>query len=349
MRRADADARRPFNPAREVSRCALYRLDDCLHVFSWTYHHALADSWTLRLLQVQFCAIYRGLSEGRVGAQKATPYSAYVRWIEDQDRASVLASWSVYLERLPGRLPKTVPVAPARGDRATVRIDLPSEVRAHVEQVRREHRVTPNMVVLAMWGILALDQQKTPGCMLGCVVFGRSLPLKGINAVAGVCSNTVPVVIDQDMSLGALLTGLQRDVLTASGRAYLTLSDVLATAGLSHHDLHSVVNFTIDTIEVTTPDSACLPFKITNIHYAQAASFDAYLDVEVGDEAIALTVHFDRARRTFDESDVGRACGIIARTMAEFPLSSVRDVLDALLLEAGAFDAGFDFGVERAP
>jgi non-ribosomal peptide synthetase component F len=242
-----------------------------------------------------------------------------------------------------------VPVIAPGGKRATIRVDLPSEVRAQVEQVRRQHRVTPNMVVLAMWGILALDQQKKPDCVLGCVVHGRSAQLKGINTVAGVCSNTVPVVFREAMPLQALLSGMQRDVLTASGRSFLSLSDILATAGLSHHDLHAVVNFSIDRAEVDTVDTPKLPFKITDIRYTQAASFDAYLDVERDDDTIALKVHFDSGRRSFDESKVYRTCTAIVRAMREHPEGTVRDVLDALLLQDGAFTADFDFGAERAP
>jgi hypothetical protein len=347
MRRIEADARRPLDPAREVSRCSLYRLDDRLHVFSWIYHHVLADSWTLRLLQQQFCSIYRGLMEGRVPEQKTTPYSDYVRWIEDQDRESALGFWSDYLERRPRRAKQVAPAPAASSERASIRIDLPSDARAHLDEVRRGYRVTLNIAILAMWGILAISRRKTSDCVLGCAVFGRSVPLKGINAVAGVCSNTVPVVISEDMPLSPLLSGLQRTVLVASGRSYLSLSDILATAGLSHRDLHSVVNFTIDKPEVDTADSARLPFRVTNVRYTQAASFDAYVDVEVGEEAIALTVHFDRGQRVFDVADDRRACAVIARAMAEHADGTVRDVLDELLLENGAFDAGFDFGAGR--
>lgn len=347
MRRNAVNVRRPFHPSQEVSRCALYRLNERLHVFSWTYHHALADSWTLHLLQEHFCAIYRGLQEGGEVEAEAAPYSGYVRWIADQDTASVSQFWSEYLARQPKNNVRIDPNPDLRGERNSIRIELSAEARAHLEMVRRANRVTLNIAVLAMWGIFALARQKTTTCLLGCAVFGRSLPLKGINSMAGVCSNTVPVIIDEAAPLGALLPRLQKHVLQASGRSFLSLGDVLATAGLSHRDMHSVVNFTIDRPDIATADSAALPFSITNIRYSQAASFDAYLDVEIGEETIALTIHFDRGRRTFDEAGDRRACETIARAMAEHVRGTVDDVVDALLLDGGPFNAGFDFAAER--
>jgi hypothetical protein len=343
MRRIAADAQAPFDPSQNLSRCALYRLGRHLHIFSWTYHHALADSWTLYLLQEHFCAIYRGLQEGPEIAQEPTPYSDYVRWIAKQDTAPVSRFWSEYLACQRRNNVRTDLKLDLRGERTSVRIELSAEARAYLEKVRREKRVTLNMAVLAMWGIFVLARQRTTTCLLGCTVFGRSLPVKGINTVAGVCANTVPVVINEAAVLETLLPQLQKHVLQASSRSFLSLGDMLATAGLSHRDMHSVVNFSIDRPDVAT----VLPFNITNIRYSQAANFDAYLDVEIGEAIIALTVHFDRGRRIFDEADDRRACEMIARAMAEHVHSTVHDIVDTLLLDGGAFDAAFDFTAGR--
>src|SRR5947209_6620546 len=86
-RRVAVEAEGRFDLSKQISRCALYRLEERLHIFAWTYHHAVADSWTLRLLQEQFCAVYRALLEGATpDDSKATPYTAYVDWVANQDR-----------------------------------------------------------------------------------------------------------------------------------------------------------------------------------------------------------------------------------------------------------------------
>ena len=348
-RRASADARIRFDLSKQVSRCSLYRLGDRLHLFTWTYHHVLADSWTLRLLQEQFCAIYRALSEGRVDGSRATPYAAYVDCIASQDQKSVLNSWAADLGRLKSRRKDHSATPGARADRACLQLTLPPESRGEIDQVRRQFKVTTNVVLLAMWGILALDQQQSSDCLFGCVVFGRSIPLKGIEAVAGVCSNTVPVLIDEATPVRDLLVGLQRNVLTASARAYLAISDVLASAGLSHRDLHSVVNFTIDERRVKNKDIDRLPFAITNLRYTQAATFEAYLDIEVQDTGIEIAIHFDRRRRHFEASEINRKCAHILRCLAHHPAGTVRDVLDSLLVDSSRLDVASTFDRLESP
>ncbi|HLG54331.1 MAG TPA: condensation domain-containing protein [Vicinamibacterales bacterium] len=338
---ADAEAR--LDLSKQVSRCALYRLEERLYVFAWTYHHAVADSWTLRLLQEQFCDVYRALLDGTPDGAKASPYSAYADWIASQDRNATLSWWAAFLKRLTPRK-ATEPTSPAMpGDVAGLHVTLPAEVRDAVESVRRRHKVTRNVVLLAAWGVLALDQQKTRDCLLGCVVHGRSIPVRGIENVAGVCANTVPVVITDSMLLGDLFAELQRHVFAASARSYLAVSDVLATAGLGRRDLHSVVNFTIDEPTVRNKNADHLPFEITNIGYSQAANFDAYLDVEADATGIALTIHFDRKRRHFADAAVARKCEQIMRYFASHSEATVRDALDVLLMDASDYDVAFAF------
>jgi hypothetical protein len=343
VNRRVAEAEVQFDLSKQVSRCALYRFEKRVHVFAWTYHHVVADSWTLRLLQEQFCAIYRVLLEGATPNQsKATPYSAYVDWIANQDQNSALSSWTAYLKGFRSR--KVKALAPSVGRcRSCLGLTLPLETRNQVDEVRRRYKVTKNVVLLAMWGIFALDQQQSSECLLGCVVFGRSIPVRGIETVAGVCANTVPIVIDGSKPIRDLFADLQRDVFAASARSYLAVSDVLASVGLSHRDLHSVVNFTIDERAVRNKHINHLPFSISNIRYKQAANFDAYLDVEAHDTGIDIAIHFDPACRYFVANETRRKCEQILSYFAHHDGGTVRNVLDALLIEPGRVDVEFAF------
>lgn len=342
-RHVKADAESRFDLSRQVSRCTLYRLEERLHVFAWTYHHAVADSWTLRVLQEHFCAIYRALLEGRQDGLKATPYTAYIEWIASQDRKSTLSWWGAYLKRFTSRKGKDLTPTVTSDNRVCLHVTLPLLLLGMVNEVCRRCKVTRNIVLLAMWGILTLDHQKTSDCLVGCVVFGRNIAVRGIEQMAGVCANTVPIVIDGSKTVRELFAELQRHVLAASARSYLALSDILASAGLSRRDLHSIVNFTIDEGTVRNKHVGHLPFEITNLRYTQAANFDAYLDIEAHTTGIEITINFDRVRLHFDAGDIVRKCEQIVRCFANHPDSSAQDVLDVLLMGASPYDVEFAF------
>lgn len=337
-RRVAEDGAVGFDLSRQSSRCTLYRLNERLHVFAWTYHHVVADSWTLRVLQEQFCALYLGLADCT-----ATPYTAYVDWIARQDRLADLTAWGAQLARVGQRRSEAMPAVGVRRNQTRLAVLLSPDTRRRVDDLRRQCKVTANVVLLAMWGILALEQQQASQCLVGCVVFGRGIPVRGIDKAAGVCANTVPIVIDGTRSVRELLADLQRDVIAAGARSYLALSDILAAAKLTPGDLHSVVNFTIDEPTVRNQHTAHLPFEITNVRYTQAASFDAYLDVEVLDGGIEITIHFDTARRYFDGEELRRKCERTVAHVAQHPGGTVREVLDALLADGTALDARFSF------
>lgn len=316
-----AAAQRNFDVSRSLSTCSLYRLGDREHVFAWTYHHVLADSWTLRFIMDEFCALYAtgdAADLHRADAAAGPGYSDYARWVTSGDHGPEIRYWRAYLAGVPPlrRSPEPRLLEPPNERRETV-FRLTGTSLDHLEQARRRHRVTANTVLLAMWALAALEATRAPIALIGCVVFGRGVPVKGIGAIAGVCANVVPVRIEAQGSLASILGRLQRDVLTANARSHLALGDVMATAGLSRDDLDSIVNFTIDRQDVSASMPAAANLELRNIRYVQASDYDVYLDIELAVDAIGVTVNFASRKRHYETENLRCRCADVLRRIAE--------------------------------
>ncbi|WP_162795676.1 condensation domain-containing protein [Nonomuraea lactucae] len=326
------DVTRGLDLPAQTSRCHLFRLSATEHVLVWTYHHAIADSWTLRLLQDEFCEIYR---RGTAPDPKAPSITSYLDWVGAQDQAKARTFWRDHLARYRPRPERRASGLHRAAPSAATEVRLGAAVRADVEAARRACKATANAVILAAWGVCALDLSQRRACLIGCVTAGRGVPVDGIERMAGALANTVPAVVCAGTALGDLVRRLRDHAFAASRHSYLSLGDIMACAGLRPADLHSVVNFTLDREEVKTEG---LPFTIPVVRYHDQATFPAYCDVEVERDDVRIRVRYDPDTRFFCGATIRRKFALVLRSLLENPGGSVGDLLDAMTAEE--FTAG---------
>ncbi|WP_029030761.1 condensation domain-containing protein [Salinarimonas rosea] len=343
-RLARRETRRPFDLARSGTRAVLVRIADERHVLIWTYHHAIADSWAIRLLQRRLCRIYASLVEGRSDEDEArVPYECYLDWIDRQDEERSLAFWRDYLGA------PTEPAVPLdvdlRAPQRVIRARLGAEALARVHALRKALRTTANAVVLSAWGLYILHRAQRTRCVLGCVVSGRAIRLREVHEIVGTLSNTVPVLIDARLSVRDLVGGIGRHLLGADPHAHLSLGAIMAAGGRRYEDLASVVNFTIDETRLSDPHLARHALDVPSIRYDDRANFGAYLDIAVGDDAVVLDIAYTPPAWRFSQGEIEAACGRLLDAMAHAPDAPAVRAVDALLWradEALRADLAFD-------
>jgi hypothetical protein len=89
-------------------RVALLRLDDAHYRLLWTYHHALLDGRSVRVVLRELFDRYDALATGRdLALPVPRPYRAYIDWLERQDASGAEAFWRIALKDVaaPTRLP----------------------------------------------------------------------------------------------------------------------------------------------------------------------------------------------------------------------------------------------------
>ncbi|WP_268795455.1 condensation domain-containing protein, partial [Paenibacillus sp. Leaf72] len=87
-------------------RVAVFRTGKHTHELVWSFHHIVMDGWCLPLVMEEVLRTYSAYSmSGSEEEQqeqeqpKGPAYSAYIRWLSEQDEASALRYWK---ERLSG-------------------------------------------------------------------------------------------------------------------------------------------------------------------------------------------------------------------------------------------------------
>jgi amino acid adenylation domain-containing protein len=164
VRLTDAEARQPFDlAAAPLWRARLLRLGESEHRLLVTFHHTIADGWSLEIFDRELAALYpaavRGLPSPLAAPllQPADLTAWQLRWLTDELLAPQLAYWRRQLAGMAPALdlPADRPRPPSQSFRGAVRaLHLPAGVSRGLQELGRREGSTLFMTALAAFAAL---------------------------------------------------------------------------------------------------------------------------------------------------------------------------------------------------
>lgn len=338
------EADKNFDLSKETFRCVLFKITSDKYVFLCTFHHLIADAWTLKILGHDFSRIYYDLSENLRRDYERYNYSSYLEWIDKQSKEKARKYWVESLAPYEKNGKSETYRMDQVDKRETLSLKLDSQVASLIDGIKKESKVTINTVLLAAWGIYLLEHYQKEELIFGCVVFGRMIGLKNIEKISGLFVNSIPLYVNSNTTAMQFLRNIQMSTLTAGPYSYLSLSEMMAYANLTASDVCSFVNFSIDSTEVDNEFSRMLPIKVHNIRYNEQANYQVYLDIYIEDESIEIKVHYDAANHYFNSEKVKDALVNIITIFLNQPTVMINRILDNLSTNNELeIDADFNF------
>lgn len=156
-------------------------------------HHIICDGLSLTLLLQDWLALYKGDAKDSDAADALSRFSRYVHdqhnRIKNGDFESQLDYWS---KQLAGAAETPLPGATGCSENAlgrTLEIKFPDRFASHLQRFCAQYRLTPHVVMLAVWKCLIARQTGSNDICLGAPVSERLTP--GLTGVAGLFVNTV--------------------------------------------------------------------------------------------------------------------------------------------------------------
>jgi amino acid adenylation domain-containing protein len=222
------EAWRPFDlAAGEPVRARLFRLAPEEHALLLSFHHMVADGWSLRVLDRELGALYAALSAQAGRRPSPLPelpvqyadYAVWQRsWLCGGVLADLLAAAQRRLEGAPGvlELPTDRPRPPVPSGRGgCVVARLPQGVSRHVEAFGRSRGATLFITLLAAFEALLWRWSGQDDLILGFPVAGRDR--RETEGLIGCFVNTLVVRqrIAGTMTFAGLLAGMRESFLAA--------------------------------------------------------------------------------------------------------------------------------------
>ncbi|MFJ9247502.1 non-ribosomal peptide synthase/polyketide synthase [Streptomyces sp. NPDC101776] len=212
-------------------RCALIRFGEDRSRLVLTFHHIIADGWSLPVLHRELLALY---GENPTPLTGVAPYRGYLRRIAGADREAARAAWSTALAGVeePTRLVEApAPAGPV--EPAQIRVELTERVTSRLAARARERGVTLGTLVQGAWGLLVGRMTGREDVLFGTTVAGRDAAVDGIESMIGLFINTLPTRLRwaPGDTLGALLDRLQDEQSALLDHQHLGLADIQRATG----------------------------------------------------------------------------------------------------------------------
>lgn len=167
--------------------------------FIWTVHHIISDGWTESLLHKELFTLYAAMVQGETAVlPEPEPFETFIRWQKQQDWTAAQQFWQEALAGFAIPTPLTIDLGPRVGHHRTethneIHRQLPTALHAQLKQFSREHGLTLGTLLQAAWGLLLGRYSGEPDVLFGTMMSGRVPQLSGVDRIAGVLINPVPL------------------------------------------------------------------------------------------------------------------------------------------------------------
>lgn len=305
---AAADRRKGFNLAKApLLRFHLIQLEDDFHQFIWSFHHLLADGWSIPILLKEAFMIYEMKTQGKaIQLPPARPYKEYINWLQKQDMAKAQNYWSNLLQ---GFMPVSLPFIRQRGQEINTPemrdkkiMDLPADVFNKLKNLAAESQLTMNTVVQTAWGLLLSRFTRQSEALFGATVSGRPPEIPGVENMVGLFINSLPVRVqfDEKQSLRELLKAVQRQALNTREFEFTPLVEIQGWAKIPRDlpmfdTLVVFENYPVDS----SMKSAKTSMEISEISSFEKSNFPLSL---IATQSQTLSVKLAFERRYVEES-----------------------------------------------
>ncbi|WP_150273733.1 condensation domain-containing protein [Paenibacillus tepidiphilus] len=193
-----ADRSNPFQLADlPLFRVMVTEWDDERFMMTVSHHHILYDGWSNGIILGEFMEAYEAFHAGRrPGTMYKPGFREYLKWLHGQDPGGRREFWQQYLEGYDIRplLTQGRDSMAAGGKEAGYdSCIIADELRQELMQAARATGVTVGDIYTAAWGLLLQRYSEQNDVVFGVTASGRTGNLPGMERIAGLLMNTVPV------------------------------------------------------------------------------------------------------------------------------------------------------------
>jgi amino acid adenylation domain-containing protein len=296
----------------------LLQLDQQEFILVVTWHHIIADGWSVGIFFREFNACYQALTQTQPLALRPLPvqYPDFVlwqrQWLQGERWQAQLDYWKHHLQgappvlELPGDRPRP-PQQTYRG--STYRFTLVPELVQAVQALSQREGATLFMTLLAAFNLLLYRYSGQTDIVVGSPIANRSQ--SQMEDLIGFFANTLALrtQVSGEQSFRELLSQVRGTALEAYTHQDLPFDSLVEalnpSRSLSYSPIFQVMFVLQNTpgIDLALPAVQVEPYTTAN----QASKFDLTLSLEPVGESLAG--HFEYSTELFDQDTIARLAG----------------------------------------
>ena len=302
-----ADRETGFEPSYPpLMRVVMCRLADAETRLLWTYHHAILDGRSRRLLLRELFEHYDEQAAGRTREWEVpAPFGEFAEWAAARGRdPQAEAFWRDSLAGIdestpaPGGRPADAPGAATGLGARTITRRLDADLSRALRDTASACRLTPATVLQGAFGLLLAQEADTDDLLYATTRAGRRSAPFDTEEMVGMLMVTslVRLTTQPDEKVADWLTRMREVNRGIHDFEHVPLSELRRWCGLSHSGPIAETMFNFERASMNTLLRAADPaWERRDVYLIEQPEFPLTLDV-LGDEEIEVTVLFDEVR-----------------------------------------------------
>lgn len=286
-----------------LMRLTIFKLEEDVFQFLWTFHHVLLDGWSTPLVFGEVFAAYEMICSGKkVELPPVKSYRDYIVWLKKQDMSKAEAYWREALQGFYEPTPLTFEGDEHRNHSKykydIIELLLDKETTKKVQEVARQHRITVNTILQGAWSVLLSRYSGKEDILFGATVSGRPADLPGVESVVGLFINTLPVrvQIQPDQPVISWLQKLQKQQTEIRQYEYTPLVDIQSWSEVKKGMplFESILVFENYPIPRSAGEKD-IGFRIVDVQSEEQTNYPLTLVVAISDQLI-LKMDYDQSK-----------------------------------------------------
>ncbi len=334
------EMRQPFDLGQApLLRSTLLRLAANEHILLLTFHHIIADGWSLGIFLRELMQFYHAAPQQPSLPALPVHYADFAvwqrQWLQGEALEALLGYWQRQLADLPiFELPSDRMRPPVRSSNGAIySFMLPPDVSSSLRSFSQRNNLTLFMTLLAMYNVLLLRHSGQEDVVLGSNIANRTHP--EIEGLIGFFANTI--VLRSDLSGNPSFRELVQRVraVTLAAQAHQEMPFELLVAALqperdpARTPLFQVM-FVLQNMQLDPGEQSSLQLSPLEVG-SQAAKFDLTLFMQDTPEGIGG--NFEYSSDLFEAATIARLTEhfqAIAAAVASDPDQRIADLPLAL-------------------
>ncbi|MFS0655871.1 amino acid adenylation domain-containing protein [Bacillus sp. 179-C3.3 HS] len=234
-------------------KVAVFQLDESNWHLIWSNHHMIMDGWSMGVIMKKLFHYYESFRNGHSPDRtQGKPYADYIQWLGKRNKQEAEDYWK---KRLDGAMQHQgiLQQKDANGqyDHKEWTFTWDAEMVEAIQGLARQCQVTAPNLFQAVWSVLLGTYHASEDVTFGTVVSGRPPSISGIEQMAGLFINTIPVrvTLDHKQTFKQLFQHVQQHALEAENYDFMPLYDIqqqTAAGGQLFDHLVGFENYPLD-------------------------------------------------------------------------------------------------------
>ena len=228
-------------------KVAVFQLNETNWHLIWSNHHIIMDGWSMGVLMKKLFHYYESYRNGKTpDRSQGKPYADYIQWLGKQNQQAAEGYWK---DRLDGAVQHQglLQQKEANGqyDHQEWTFTWDAEMVSSIQEIARNCQVTAPNLFQAVWSVLLGTYHAAHDVTFGTVVSGRPPSVAGIEQMAGLFINTIPVRVEmnQEDTFKQLFQKVQQHALEAENYDFMPLYDIQQQAAAGGQLFDHLVGF----------------------------------------------------------------------------------------------------------